>query len=81
MAFYPVANLKCMELDAGATLAAKDGIHGSHPTVVQEFHPLLYNPTGTAGKIFMVVDGLGVTAAFMQTHQALGTVDGNSLVL
>ena len=74
---YSVANLKCMELDAGATLAAKDGIDGFIATVVQEIQPLLYKSTGTAGKIFMVVDGHGVTAASMQTrYQALGTVDG-----
>ena len=74
---YSVANLKGMELDAGATLAAKDGLGGFIDTMVQEFQPLLYKSTGTAGKIFMIVDGHAVTAASMQTrYQAMGTVDG-----
>ena len=74
---YSVANLKCMELDAGATLAAKDGVDGFIATMVQEFQPLLYKSTGTNGKIFMIVDGHSVTAAAMQTrYQAMGTVDG-----
>ena len=73
---YSVANLKCMELDAGATLAAKDGIDGFVATVMQEMQPLLYKSTGTAGKIFMIVDGHAVTAAALQTrYQAMGTVD------
>ena len=74
---YSVANLKCMELDAESTLAAKDGIDGYIAKIVGEFQPLLYKSTGTAGKIFMVVDGHGVTAASMQTRlQAMGTIDG-----
>ena len=74
---YSVANLKCFELDAGATLAAKDGIDGFIAEMVKEFQPLLYKSTGTAGKIFMVCDGHAVTAASMQTrYQAMGTVDG-----
>ena len=74
---YSVANLKCFELDAGATLAAKDGIGGFIAEMVKEFQPLLYKSTGTAGKIFMVCDGHAVTAASMQTrYQAMGTVDG-----
>ena len=74
---YSVANLKCMELDAGASLAAKDGLGGFIDLVMQEFQPLLYKSTGTNGKIFMVVDGHAVTAASMQErYQAMGTVDG-----
>lgn len=74
---YSVANLKCFELDAGASLATKDGIDGFIAEMVKEFQPLLYKSTGTAGKIFMVCDGHAVTAASMQTrYQAMGTVDG-----
>jgi hypothetical protein len=74
---YSVANLKCMELDAGATLAAKDGLGGFVDLVMQEMQPLLYKSTGTAGKIFMIVDGHSVTAASLQErYQAMGTVDG-----
>ena len=74
---YSVANLKCMELDAGATLAAKDGLGGFIDLVMQEMQPLLYKSTSTNGKIFMVVDGHAVTAASLQErYQAMGTVDG-----
>ena len=74
---YSVANLKCMELDAGATLAAKDGIDGFIALVMGEMQPLLYKSTGTAGKIFMIVDGHAVTAASLQArYQNMGTVDG-----
>lgn len=74
---YSVANLKCFELDAGATLAAKDALGGFIDLVMQEMQPLLYKSTGTAGKIFMVCDGHAVTAASLQArYQAMGTVDG-----
>lgn len=74
---YSVANLKCMELDAGATLAAKDGVDGFIARMVETFQPLLYKSTGTAGKIFMVVDGHAVTAASMTERlQDMGTIDG-----
>ena len=61
---YSVANLKCMELDAGATLAAKDGVDGSanYGTRIPSF----YNPQEQLVKS-MVVDGLAVTAVAMQT--------------
>lgn len=74
---YSVANLVCMELDAGASLAAKDGIDGFVAIVMGEMQPLLYKSTGTAGKIFMIMDGHAVTAASLQErYQAMGTVDG-----
>tara|TARA_B100000900_G_scaffold411089_1_gene430090 strand:- start:706 stop:1053 length:348 start_codon:yes stop_codon:yes gene_type:complete len=74
---YSVANLKIMELDAGATLAAKDGIGGFIETMAREFQPLMYKSASTNGKIVMVVDGHGVTATSMQERlQAMGTVDG-----
>ena len=78
---YSVAQLKGFELDAGATLAAKDGVDGFIAQVVQEFQPLMYKSTGTAGKIFMIVDGHGVSAASMTArYQAMSTatidVDG-----
>jgi len=74
---YSVANLKIMELDAAATLAAKDGIGGFIETMAREFQPLMYKSASTNGKIVMVVDGHGVTATSMQERlQAMGTVDG-----
>ena len=44
---YSVANLQGFELDAGASLAAKDGVGGFVETVVREFQPLTYISTGT----------------------------------
>ena len=74
---YSVANLQGFELDAGASLAAKDGIGGFIETVVREFQPLMYKSTGTAGKIFMICDGHAQDATAMQErYQAMGTVDG-----
>ena len=74
---YSVVQLKCIEIDAGATLAAKDALGGFIDLVVQEFQPLLYKSTGTAGKIFAVIDGHAVTAASLTArYQAMGEVDG-----
>jgi len=75
-----VANLKCMEIDCLATLAAKDDAGGVLELVLQEVQPLLYKSTGTAGKIFCIVDGHAVTAASLQERiQAKGTLDGITL--
>ncbi len=69
-----------IEIDAGVSLAAKDGIDGALASIVAEFSPLMYKSTGTAGKIFAIVDGHGVTAASATARlQALGTVDGVDL--
>ena len=74
---YNPGQVICIEIDAGVNLTSKDGVDGALAAIVQEFSPLLYKSTGTAGKIFMVVDGHAVTAAAMQTrYQAMGTVDG-----
>lgn len=75
-----VAQLKAFEIDAIVSLAAKGGVDSTIETIVREFQPLMYVSTGTAGKIFMIVDGHGVDAASMQIRlRALGTVD--SIVL
>jgi hypothetical protein len=77
---FSVAQLKGMEVDALVSLAAKGGIGSTIEAIVEEFQPLMYKSTGTAGKIFMIVDGHGVTAASMQVRlQALGTVDSIAL--
>jgi hypothetical protein len=71
---YSVAQLKCMEVDALVDITSKDALGGCIDTIVQEFQPLLYKSTGTAGKIFMIVDGHAVTAASMQVRlRAIGT--------
>jgi hypothetical protein len=72
--------LKCMEVDALVDISAKGAIGSTIETIVREFQPLMYVSTGTAGKIFMIVDGHAVDAASMQIRlRALGTVD--SIVL
>ena len=74
---YSTSQLIAIEIDAGVTLAAKDGIDGAVEAIVREFSPLMYKSTGTAGKIFAIVDGHAVTAASLTERlQALGTVDG-----
>jgi hypothetical protein len=75
-----VMQLKCMEVDAIVDISAKGGVDSTIEVIVREFQPLIYVSTGTAGKIFMVVDGHGVTAASMTIRlQALGTVDSINL--
>ena len=77
---YGTAQIVGIEIDAGVSLAAKDGIDGAVETIAREFSPLLYKSTGTAGKIFAIVDGHAVTAASLTARlQALGTVDGVDL--
>ena len=77
---YGTAQIIAIEIDAGVSLAAKDGIDGAVEAIAREFSPLLYKSTGTAGKIFAIVDGHAVTAASLTARlQALGTVDGVNL--
>ena len=78
---YNPGQIICIEIDAGVSLAAKDGVDGALAQIVQEFSPLLYKSTGTAGKIFAIVDGHGVDAASMTARlQNMGDdVDGVDL--
>lgn len=72
--------MKAFEVDALVSLAAKGGIGSTIERIVQEFQPLMYISSGTAGKIAMVVDGHAVDAASMQIRlRALGTVDSIDL--
>ena len=74
---YSTSQLIAIEIDAGVTLAAKDGIDGAVEAIVREFSLLMYKSTGTAGKIFAIVDGHAVTAdSLTERLQALGEVDG-----
>ena len=77
---YSTSQITAIEIDAGASLAAKDGIGGAIESIVREFSPLMYVSTGTAGKIFAIIDGHHSDAASLTArHQALGTVDGIDL--
>jgi len=77
---FSVAQLAAFEVDALASLAAKAGVNSTIEAIVREFQPLMYVSTGTAGKIFMIVDGHAVDAASMQLRlRALGTVDSIAL--
>lgn len=74
------ANLKGMEVDALVSLAAKGGLGSTIEAILQEMQPLMSVSTGTAGKIFMIVDGHSVTAASLQVKlRNLGTVDSIDL--
>ena len=69
-----------IEIDAGVDLTAKDGVDGALAQIVQEFSPLMYKSTGTAGKIFAIVDGHAFDAtAATERLQNMGTVDGVDL--
>ena len=69
-----------MEVDALVSLAAKGGIGSTIEAITQEIQPLMSVSTGTAGKIFAIVDGHSVTAASLQARvRALGTVDSIDL--
>lgn len=77
---YSTSQVTAIEIDCGADISAKDTIGSTIETVVREFSPLLYVSTGTAGKIFAVIDGHHSDAASLTArHQALGTVDGIDL--
>jgi hypothetical protein len=77
---YSVAQLAAFEVDALASLAAKGGQGSTIEAIVNEFQPLMYVSTGTAGKIFMICDGHPVNAASMQVRlQAMGTIDSIDL--
>ncbi len=75
-----VANLKAMELDGLVNLSGKGGLGSTIEAMVREAQPLMYVSTGTAGKIFCIVDGHSTTAADLQARiRALGTVDSIDL--
>jgi hypothetical protein len=77
---YSTANLKAMEVDCIANIATKGGIGSTIEAVFQAVAPLMAVSTGTAGKIFMIVDGHHNTAASLQARiVALGTVDSIDL--
>ena len=77
---YSTSQITAIEIDGGASLAAKDGLGGCIEAIVREFSPLMYVSTGTAGKIFAIIDGHHSDAASLTRRlQALGTVDGIDL--
>ena len=77
---YSTAQVTAIEIDAGVSLAAKDGVDGAVAQIVGEFSPLMYKSTGTAGKIFAIIDGHHSDAASLTARlQNMGTVDGVDL--
>ena len=77
---YNPGQVICIEIDAGVDLTNKDGVDGALAQLVQEFSPLLYKSTGTAGKIFAIVDGHAIDADTLTARlQNMGTVDGVDL--
>ena len=77
---YSTANIQGMEVDAIVSLASKGGIGSTVEAINQALQPIATVSTGTAGKIFMLVDSSQNTAASMQvTLRAMGTVDSINL--
>jgi len=77
---YNTNQIVGMEIDALVDISGKGGVGSTIEAIAQEFAPLMMKSAGTAGKILMVVDGHGQTAASMQVRlQALGTVDSIDL--
>ncbi len=77
---YSTYNLQGMEIDAIANISAKGGAGSTIEAIVKALQPVMWVSTGTAGKIFCVVDASQNTAASMQvTLRALGTVDSIDL--
>jgi hypothetical protein len=77
---YSTAQLAIFEIAAGASLAAKGGVGSTIEAIMQEVQPLIAQSAGTAGDIYVVVDGHSVDAASLQARvRALGTVDSIDL--
>ena len=54
-----------IEIDAGASLAAKDGIDGALASIVREFQPLMYKSTSTNGNSSLSAEGRhGINTGF-----------------
>jgi hypothetical protein len=78
---YSTAQLAIFEIAAGASLAAKGGVGSTIEAIMQEVQPLIAQSAGTAGDIYVVVDGHSVDAASLQARvRALGTVDSSATV-
>ena len=77
---YSTTNIQGMEVDALVNLTSKGGIGSTVEAINQALQPIATVSTGTAGKIFMLVDSSQNTAASMQvTLRAMGTVDSINL--
>ena len=77
---YNPGQTVAIEIDAGVSLAAKDGVDGALAAIVSEFAPLMYKSTGTAGKVFAIIDGHANDATGLTARlQNMGTVDGVDL--
>ena len=75
-----IAQLRAMDVDAIVDISGKGGLGSTIEAIVIALQPLMYVSTGTAGKIFMIVDGHASNAAGLQAKlQALGTVDSIDL--
>ena len=74
---YSTLQLKSFVLDCGATLATQGGIGGAIEALAQELSPVLFQSAGTAGAVYVVIDGHAQSAASMQVRvRNLGTVNG-----
>jgi hypothetical protein len=77
---YSVYQMKAFEVDALVSLAAKGGIGSTIERIVQEFQPLMYISSGTAGKMQIrlralgTVDSIDLSSATV-TERNLATFD------
>lgn len=77
---YSTANLAIYEIAAGADLSTKGGIGSTIEAIAQEVAPLMMQSSGTAGDVYVVVDGHATSAADLEARvQALGSVDSVDL--
>lgn len=79
---YSTLQLKAFIIDAGATLAAQGGIGGAIEAIAQEIGTtsMLFQSSGTDGKIVMVGDGHALDADILQRRiRHIALVNGYDL--
>lgn len=79
---YSTLQLKAFVIDAGATLASQGGIGGAIEAIAQELGTtsMLFESSGTNGKLVVIGDGHAVDATILQARiRNIGTVNGYDL--
>lgn len=77
---YNTNNTAAYEIDALVDISGKGGIGSTIEAIAQAINPVMFVSTGTAGKIFAVVDDSQHSAASLQVIvRNLGTVDSIDL--
>ena len=77
---YSTSNLASYEVDCIVDVSGKGGIGSTIEAINQALQPVMTISSGSAGKILMIVDNQGTSAAQLQVElQNLGTVDSINL--